>query len=934
MILEHPKVDVSSASDDEINESDESINTEDENVEDTQCYYKESFWPAKPDTPKGFTYKGKAKMMTYSMNKIKNTLKKGMEKQVNGTNFKIVDTKLHGGATQLIVQMISKAERGIAIAEFWGPNKRKECTILVKKSKEYDEKFVSILAKKIIQPCLDHIMSGKSLVDLLKIKKKDAVKGKNNKCSICDKVFSSSRYLKVHMTKIHTSIKKGKCEVCDYTDHNNAKLEDHIKVNHDESQQSQQLPMDTQSTLNDSKNLTLNELEIDSWEEKRVDDQLMDTEPRKEETNDGQKTEEEEIIARSNYRDEQIIKKNKVIEEREELQRMQRKNSEDTNSSMKKSSRKKKKRKRDLTENTQSESLPAHLKNIPDNIKHFAKNDDLILTIVPDGACAPRAGAAHIFEDQNEGIRFRSVINTHIADRFWDYYCHRVSFPYKREIGTGGKSVEFSSPQEYLNFLKTNPDAKFLWSDNEELLAIANLYQMNINIIKTRGPEDRNPSMYKINADAKLAVFAFLPKGKVQDMTVINTNESHYDLIVSKSSRIAQNLLTNNARVIEKPENVKEELNNLKISYNECLKYIEKLENEIKEAKKEKEAVDKDVIDAEILLRAKSHGFIREGPQFNPTPKPYCCEKCNNKFKTQDQLKKHLTQHTNNDKIKCDICSKIFETTSHLKEHMEEKHINEKQFNCYLCDRKFHLEDQLKEHRSQHSNDGDWNCDDCDHQTNSMDSLKQHLEVTHHGSKLIPNPTNLKFECNSCKRKFYNKTTLDEHKQRTHKSFKPCRNMPNCPYKDECIFNHKTINNNMFLCYECGIEEKTLADLMIHRKNKHTVSDCYKYSTNECKHTSETCWFNHKMKPENNIAKEPDMADKHEGVWEPLPDQSSQKIDEQKAQSSVFWDTPANLAPPSPTSPPVTQAMWLRMVQMLESLNKMMKQIKEANPSL
>ena len=100
--------------------------------------------------------------------------------------------------------------------------------------------------------------------------------------------------------------------------------------------------------------------------------------------------------------------------------------------------------------------------NVPDNIKHHTSGDDLVLSIVPDGACLPRAGAAHIFEDQNEGIRFRSVINTHIADR-WFYYSEKIAFPYKREIGINGKHVEFQTAQEYLDFLRGNPnDANLL----------------------------------------------------------------------------------------------------------------------------------------------------------------------------------------------------------------------------------------------------------------------------------------------------------------------------------------------------------------------------------------------------------------------------------------------------------------------------------------
>ena len=40
----------------------DSISSEFDTIKDkTQKTYRESFWPAKPDKPKGFTYKGKSK---------------------------------------------------------------------------------------------------------------------------------------------------------------------------------------------------------------------------------------------------------------------------------------------------------------------------------------------------------------------------------------------------------------------------------------------------------------------------------------------------------------------------------------------------------------------------------------------------------------------------------------------------------------------------------------------------------------------------------------------------------------------------------------------------------------------------------------------------------------------------------------------------------
>ena len=88
------------------------------------------------------------------------------------------------------------------MADFWGPNKRKECTILINKSKQHDERFDSMLVINIIQPILDCIITGKSIANLLKKSKRH--EGKKHDCHECNKTFNSQRYLKVHIAKIHT----------------------------------------------------------------------------------------------------------------------------------------------------------------------------------------------------------------------------------------------------------------------------------------------------------------------------------------------------------------------------------------------------------------------------------------------------------------------------------------------------------------------------------------------------------------------------------------------------------------------------------------------------------------------------------------------------------------------------------------------------------
>ena len=129
-------------------------------------------------------------------------------------------------------------------------------------------------------------------------------------------------------------------------------------------------------------------------------------------------------------------------------------------------------------------------------------------------------------------------------------------------------------------------------------------------------------------------------------------------------------------------------------------------------------------------------------------------------------------------------------------------------FNYNICSKKFNTQDQLMKHMDQHTNDGDWNCDDCAHQTNSSDNLKRHLDITHHKSQKIKTPAIQEFPCSLCTLKCQDKSELENHRKRTHKSFKPCRNLPDCQYASKCIFNHSKVDSNIFVCYECCDELK------------------------------------------------------------------------------------------------------------------------------
>ena len=187
--------------------------------------------------------------------------------------------------------------------------------------------------------------------------------------------------------------------------------------------------------------------------------------------------------------------------------------------------------------------------------------------------------------------------------------------------------------------------------------------------------------------------------------------------------------------------------------------------------------------------------------------------------------------------------------------------------------------------------------------------------------------TILQFHCSFCAAKFFNNAELEMHRHQTHKTFRPCKNMPQCPYESSCVFNHSIIDTNMFLCFECGEQFETFRELMFHRKRQHTMSSCRKFTENSCPFTDEACWFNHnEPTPETN--KNNQTTSKQQGFWEPPP-----AADQPDAQPSVFRDPPVNLAPPSPQP---TQAAWLKMVSMMNNMKAMMKNLQKTNqfPSL
>ena len=142
-------------------------------------------------------------------------MEKGATSEVNGIEYKVLDSRIKGAGQEIDIEMSDKGNRGIAVLKLYGPSsKKKESVVMVNKSKGSDSKYVLTLAQKIVKPLISKFLGGKECTEEnLKEQntKCDAVGGKEVKplkCPHCEKTFLTNHGLKIHITKMHAGLKQ------------------------------------------------------------------------------------------------------------------------------------------------------------------------------------------------------------------------------------------------------------------------------------------------------------------------------------------------------------------------------------------------------------------------------------------------------------------------------------------------------------------------------------------------------------------------------------------------------------------------------------------------------------------------------------------------------------------------------------------------------
>nr|XP_031846104.1 gastrula zinc finger protein XlCGF46.1-like [Nomia melanderi] len=151
----------------------------------------------------------------------------------------------------------------------------------------------------------------------------------------------------------------------------------------------------------------------------------------------------------------------------------------------------------------------------------------------------------------------------------------------------------------------------------------------------------------------------------------------------------------------------------------------------------------------------KSHYIRRHTDDYK-----FACEHCGKRFKMEWDLKFHIGTHGASQHM-CDVCGKFYTSNYSLYKHRKVAHLNEYKFQCNVCNKRLLTQENLDNHMKQHSRT--YECKDCGKVFASKRYLATHM-TTHTGVK--------PYTCHVCKKNFRTSHMRNTHLL-THSSERP-----------------------------------------------------------------------------------------------------------------------------------------------------------------
>ena len=907
--------------------TDSDTDVEDVIEDDHPTEYKVETWGKNVDgvyVIDGYKFKGRQPFRK-AKEELEKLIVRGPHYKIGNFTFNVLDARNKGIELEADVALkgSDNKNRGVAILKLYGPNKRKENTVTVTKSRQSDIHFVTLMAEKVIKPLLKMIIEEKNF-------SKEAIETQRAistiKCKTCDKTFKTKPGLKTHITKKHrdeqevqlkekveeedaevtetefiedvinlneradekekktyscNKCEKGfsrkyelikhslkhkqklsnQCPFCDSVSKDEQQLKRHKRDHHDLlSVSTSPPPKKVKATLNTSKNIE-EDMDIDSKE--TLENMNMDI--------DCSVTEE---VIRSKLMDEKIQVKAEKIEEEERLYQERKLNKENSKTVLKEKelekqkqlikqnrqklkNEKKRTRKKNLTiKDTESVKIVPNIKPVPNNIAHLVKEGDKVYCVPGDGACGPNSIAAHLFKDEVYGPKLKRQMNIFMVKHWERKYKNKTQcsqgHPFKRRLANF-EEVSFTDSIKLLEFLEKSEDAAYMWTDSEDLIVVADMYQLKIQVISTTGENDKNPRVYWILPDEEMKQFAELKDVELDDMTLLHERDTHFNLIVAKDSDLAKvgslSFRSNIGPCVDVKDTVKPndsgkktfaeavingdtedkdiEIKNLKLTIKKCNDKISLIEKQYDECEK--------------ALRKKTEDFEKIKSELNDLKAMRNLEK---ELKETQNEELSLNKGIGNE-IQCLECDWKCSQVMQLQKHKQQKHSAEPK----ACEKTFSMNKELEDHKinehttitenfSEENNiEEEFNCTECPFQGSEQNQLSKHVKLKH------------RIECRNCSNSFKTKPELMVHRKIEHyNTIAMCNKGAECKFFERCWWKHEANDSKHLIeCYFCDETFATKNEVMMHRKDKHskTVKSCTKFENQTCKNTEATCWFKH-----------------------------------------------------------------------------------------
>ena len=420
------------------------------------------------------------------------------------------------------------------------------------------------------------------------------------------------------------------------------------------------------------------------------------------------------------------------------------------------------------------------VKELPESVKEMVDEGSKEVESTGNGSCLIGTTALHITGDEEQNQLIASDTNTHIAFNR-EYYLDKIAadFPITVKIGTNGRTKRFEKGEEdiYFDWLLENKDALYMWRGCVDIIALSNLYQMNVDCIvylegttpevKHFCPDPEFPwkedDMMRPNPSHKT-----FPK-----MTILNYKDLHFNLVVEKTSMIAQSgtfsfqrktfnnstkeSTTDNKSGEELKERVKTLERELAKSQHENQILKEQIGSKPRLASKTDESDSRSKC-GECQLIVKNEEELKHHIYTSHFSFNFKCPDCDKGFNQKRNLLDHKESHQPKDDsvYKCMLCQINFKKQCLLTDHTDKQHPKEThpKLKCTKCSRNFETEETLNEHEDSHiKNDKQYNCEECDHQTNDQARLEKHFEIAHSQTGKI-NDQNVNFKFVSCAQGF------------------------------------------------------------------------------------------------------------------------------------------------------------------------------------